>query len=112
MGSVDRFVREHFTISQFDAFMGYNFAWEDMKALEDQIRSGVVFHDVDTTTYTMAITIAKRLKALKELRTQISEQTEASINRTTALETIARRSPGGIGHPDTNPAREIKKQPD
>jgi hypothetical protein len=69
--SVEQFVREHFTVPQFDAFMGQNIALEEMKALEE-IRSGVVFHSVDTTTYTFAILITRRLNALKDLRSQIS----------------------------------------
>jgi hypothetical protein len=48
-----------------------------------------------------------------EFQRKSQEQTEAFISGVAAdisrsLETIARRSRGGIGHPDTNPARGQK----
>jgi hypothetical protein len=51
----------------------------------------------------------KLLDQQLEFQRKSQEQTESFISTVTAdisrsLETIARRSPGGIGHPDTNPA--------
>ena len=51
----------------------------------------------------------KLLDQQLEFQRKSQEQTESFIRTVTAditrtLETIARRSPGGIGHPDTNPA--------
>jgi hypothetical protein len=41
--SVERFVREHFKISQIDAFMDYRLDLEQVRNLENQARRGVVF---------------------------------------------------------------------
>ena len=56
----------------------------------------------------------KLLDQQLEFQKQSQEEIERFIKRimeelSRSLTTIARRSPGGIGHPDTNPARSAKK---
>lgn len=72
--AVEKFAREHFKLSQFDAFTSYQPNWEEIKTLENQLRIGRVFQDVNMTEYAMAILIARRLNGLKILRGQITDE--------------------------------------